>query len=106
MRSSQHKTAEGSTLARRPISSVSNWSQTFQPSWSASVVAMAPAPQPYSRSIVMRRNMAGLVYCHPPRLRLLHQEYHGDHRHTSHPKKPEAIDISQHGSLPLHGTLD
>src|SRR5580700_3620522 len=58
MRSSQRMTAEQSTLARRAISSVRNWSQSFQPRRRASSAAMAPPPQPYSRSMVMRRNIA------------------------------------------------
>src|ERR1700681_2601373 len=101
MRSSQRFTAEGSTLATRAISSVSNLSQSFQPRRSASCAAMLAAPQPYSRSMVMSRNIATLVYRHSAaRFGLFHQEDHGDHGENSHPEKLEAIDIRQHGRLP------
>src|SRR6184192_1419410 len=51
------ETEDGSTLATRAISAVSSLSQSFQPRCEASSPAISPAPQPYSRSMVMTRYM-------------------------------------------------
>src|SRR5580658_6911605 len=105
MRSSQRDTADRSTLARRAISSVRSRSQSFQPRRWASSVAMAPPPQPYSRSMVMRRNMTirsyrALVYrdsaAGPA---FFHQENQRNHRQDGDSEKAEVIEIGQHGGL-------
>ena len=51
----QRAAMRGSTWAMRATSSVSAWSQSFQPSRFASSSAMPAAPLPYSRSMVMIR---------------------------------------------------
>src|SRR5579862_7338810 len=107
MRSSQRLTAEGSTCARRAISSVSRWSQSFQARRDANCSAITPPPQPYSRSMVTRRNMVFLVYCHSTAgFGFSHQENRGDHEHDGDPEEPEAIDVRQHGGLALHRGLN
>src|SRR5580704_17559063 len=113
MRSSHRITAEQSTLARRAISSVSNWSHNFQPSRLASSAAMAPPPQPYSRSMLIRRNMATplvyreLVYrdsaAGPA---FFHQKDQGNHRQDGYAEKPKVIEIGEHGGLALHRAFD
>src|SRR5579859_4411574 len=65
MRSSHLETAAASTLATRAISSVSSRSQSFHPNLEASCLAISPAPQPYSRSMVMVRNMAACTLPYP-----------------------------------------
>src|ERR1700683_444084 len=111
MRSSQRLTADGSTLAMRAISSVRRWSHKFHPRCWASCAAMAPPPQPYSRSMVTSRNMATslyreLVYRDSAGLAFFHQEYHWDHHQDSPGEKPEIINVGQHRGLPLHCTFN
>src|SRR6185503_4040201 len=54
-----------STFATRAISSVSSRSQSFHPNLEANCFAISPAPQPYSRSMVITRNMAPCTLPYP-----------------------------------------
>src|SRR5580698_9581909 len=112
MRSSQRDTADRSTSARRAISSVRSRSQSFQPRRWASSAAMAPPPQPYSRSMVMRRNMSTRSYresvyrdsaAGPA---FFHQEYQRNHRQDRDTEETEVIEIGQHGGLPQDCVFD
>src|SRR5438876_3943341 len=97
---------------RRAISSVSAWSQSFQPSRSATFLAILAAPLPYSRSIVITLIVAMFL---PPllhndcaargRIVLPHNEREQEHDARRNSEHHERIDIGQRLRLRLERTV-
>src|SRR5580658_675175 len=123
MRSSQRFTAEGSTFAMRAISSVSRWSQSFQPKVWASCEAMWGAPQPNSRSMVITRNMMRAAFGHPllnsdaenralvycdsaARFGFFHEKRHRDHDQDRDTQEPETVHVREHRGLTRNRRLN
>ena len=108
MRSSQRMTAAHSTLARRAISSV----MQMVPELPAEVVGQLSGNRGGAAAVLPldgdeTKHGACLVYRHSSAgLGFFHQEDHGNHGQNRHPEEPEAIDIGQHGGLPLSRALD
>ena len=92
----------------RAISSVSSWSQSFQPRRSASCAAMAPPPHPNSRSMRDQAKHGGssVLPFRRPVCDFFIRKTIGTIAQDGHSQEPEAVHIGQHGGLPLHRPLN